>query len=1140
MERSTGEEYEMGPPIDSGIPVPPAELEDRSELEGWGHHSSSDDLFKNVAELDEVTLQHWRQARQAYGQTIPGLHKYLATLPPDVREHVYRSLLAYVDKHHETVAEITEAFLGHIINKGYLTLEAVQTDYPSAWNAMSHGRAVRDRRRAGYNNIVTHWGEVVAKQLTDCGIMRSMAIARAAGECATAVQSWEEARKRISRAYVARREGSHGVAKRNEPQLSADDFRNAKTNKVTDMHMPQSYIMDAAFALGLTENPVISVFGVPTRGKQRSKIAGQPSPNAQLPPLDKYQIVPGVPNSAGPTRRPGQTAAGSPIPGPQWQRASPGATPVVQSPYGAAYGTGGALSATPGAFGSFPATPTPIGGPQPGHHRRVSSIQFGGGGATVTPPRPGPPSPGYGGYGGGGSPRLGSASPRQGSASPRTGGAPPRGATPRSPRDIGELGTKLREMGLQLRSVTEANQDVQGTTAPPGTLGFSFLHSPPDAQGTPTLSSQRSWLQSVDQASGESLAATFVEEEEEVEVSGYLPDGTPAVIKQRQRKQRKLTVVEKNTKIDGEVGTRAYYEAQTKRKCKCDKYVDQEWLEEVQNASGVFAAQKAMEYLSRYIDIIGATDSKGTGRMVCYRHAFAIGGHLGMLIKKLDHEHLVDRLRTVYRETRMRPIEAMQVTAKYSYWFRISDRPAVPSDALGPYRYFPMRPDVIYKIDSQQQLKLFQIAMENPNATMTEWQNNGTINLSMFEWVLESDILAPILKAEYEMYLWHQRKINGRDNYGWLRTMFYGLIQQLVRMYPPYWALYAALRPDQQVWLVSYPYYAKYSTAGDRTEFRHIDLNARLMFEARLGLAQIQGSVSWTDERSNDCTILVPGMHKWFDRWVPRLISRKQDKDGEVTAINKKNLSDAELAEFGSRWESVPCGAGQVRVSMPHLAHGAIGPAVSTRQTMLPWYCLIRKDHVRLEIEAGGTWQDLATAHRDMVPGPSSPSGKPNAYGNIPYRFPASVQLHIPGEPLSDALVGRRRWDSEEVQGYLHQFLNQPLDKTLQHMANWRKKAETAVAQAWETVKRQERVFFPNQNKSYVRSRIDHTRDKGPPPQWPTVDFDQINDQRGGYEFYGDATEAEQPVDLEPRLAPEDNPGDKDVKQNPIRNRKRN
>ncbi len=103
-------------------------------------------------------------------------------------------------------------------------------------------------------------------------------------------------------------------------------------------------------------------------------------------------------------------------------------------------------------------------------------------------------------------------------------------------------------------------------------------------------------------------------------------------------------------------------------------------------------------------------------------------------------------------------------------------------------------------------------------------------------------------------------------------------------------------------------------------------------------------------------------------------------------------------------------------------------------------------------------------------------------------------------------------------------------------MVRWQRKAETAVAAAWEKVKVLEKQFFTG-DKSFVRSRIEWDG-YGKKPVWPAKDFDQVTKTRDGYDYYGEATEAEQPVELEPHLAPEDN-DNTDVKANPIRNKKR-
>ena len=97
--------------------------------------------------------------------------------------------------------------------------------------------------------------------------------------------------------------------------------------------------------------------------------------------------------------------------------------------------------------------------------------------------------------------------------------------------------------------------------------------------------------------------------------------------------------------------------------------------------------------------------------------------------------------------------------------------------------------------------------------------------------------------------------------------MFHSISQQLMRQDPAYYTLYATLRPDKQWRLVSYPYYAKFAVEGDSTYFRHIDVNIPDLLAHARGSSQIQGTVSLDNETEDNCTVLLPGMHKKLQQW---------------------------------------------------------------------------------------------------------------------------------------------------------------------------------------------------------------------------------------------------------------------------------
>jgi hypothetical protein len=64
------------------------------------------------------------------------------------------------------------------------------------------------------------------------------------------------------------------------------------------------------------------------------------------------------------------------------------------------------------------------------------------------------------------------------------------------------------------------------------------------------------------------------------------------------------------------------------------------------------------------------------------------------------------------------------------------------------------------------------------------------------------------------------------------------------------------------MWLLSSPYYTKYTENGDHTQFRHIDFNVREMALNGRGLNQVQGSFALDNENNQNCTVIVKRMYK--------------------------------------------------------------------------------------------------------------------------------------------------------------------------------------------------------------------------------------------------------------------------------------
>ena len=193
----------------------------------------------------------------------------------------------------------------------------------------------------------------------------------------------------------------------------------------------------------------------------------------------------------------------------------------------------------------------------------------------------------------------------------------------------------------------------------------------------------------------------------------------------------------------------------------------------------------------------------------------------------------------------------------YILWRR-GERGIRETDNLRSYRFLPAKTKVDIHYDQV-------IEALNLGATVKHFKEVGTITQNLFGWVLQNPQLREILDESYKMYDYHTRRIDGKSNLGWCRTMYHSIIQTIMRTDLAYYTMYVLLR--KQYKLISYPYYTKFTKPGDRTYFRHIDLNIAQAVHSQQGVAMIQGSVSWDDEDDKNCTEMLDGFHNYLEEY---------------------------------------------------------------------------------------------------------------------------------------------------------------------------------------------------------------------------------------------------------------------------------
>jgi hypothetical protein len=551
---------------------------------------------------------------------------------------------------------------------------------------------------------------------------------------------------------------------------------------------------------------------------------------------------------------------------------------------------------------------------------------------------------------------------------------------------------------------------------------------------------------------GHMTRATDLEYDYHVEIRDEMIDEEllSEVGRELQELEQKESGAESESGSDEESAAR--HRKTTESKCGCSGDVTSGWKT---------AASKGKSYeMGLNLRLLKAWNGF---RTVCYVHSKAMGGHMGLRVKQLSWQQLEERLQYIHNNR----LEIGKLkTGKDTFsWFRVKNRPARASDALGPYKF--KHEDLPADLDYDPQTVLDWIG----GVDTTVWNEEGSVNINLFGWWFETEI-GNIVLREFDAYRHHLREINGKSNYGWLRNMFYSIGQQLMRQDPVYYAAYAALRPDKQWRLVSYPYYAKYAVKGDNTYFRHMDLNIPELLAKARGCNMIQGSISLDNEDDSNCTVILPGMQHKLRQWWERVVERGQETDGFVHRITEQMFTREDAKVLGLDWKRVPCNRGEARITMPHLPHGADGPSTGTRRTMLPWLVGLQDDLTTLEVVEGGTWEMLSNAHRDMVSPSATPSGLANRYGAIPYKFPAAVEITGLG-PLSDALVCRRRWDSALVLRDRDILLSGSREEAGKYVKAWREKAVAAAVEAFVLVVQKEKQAFGAKSYYFHLDRLE-------------------------------------------------------------------
>ena len=442
------------------------------------------------------------------------------------------------------------------------------------------------------------------------------------------------------------------------------------------------------------------------------------------------------------------------------------------------------------------------------------------------------------------------------------------------------------------------------------------------------------------------------------------------------------------------------------------------------------------------------------GSQLCHRHLRCVMGKVLGMCTNHTKERLQHRMK-VYLSARRGGTEGA-LRKRQEQWFLGSSRNNKEQALLGMWKFKPTDNYIVGSINIDPG-KIFQ-RHALPGA-YDRWLTDGTVIMEgIFDYLMSSREIFDLIDREFDMYKYHTREgMHGKKRNGWIRTMFYSVIQQVVRQDPVCYALNVACRPDMNYRLISYPYYTKDTSPGENTGFKHLDLNVpRLLSEGR-GINIVQCSVSVDNEESDGCTIVVPGFHRHIRQWWSRVEERGNAANGLTTCASKIYTREDEDT-FG-RFIPTPCPRGGIRITRPDILHGSTPVSRLRRRTILPCYIAVSPDHEKLENEECETWQQLAQCHRSMEAPARSTSGYGFAYGGPGIRFSAGVLLES-CSAIGDAITCLRPWDDALVVEELRILLGTDDSRAQQYVQSVRQKLVEKYVRAVKAVFEMERKNY--------------------------------------------------------------------------------
>lgn len=298
--------------------------------------------------------------------------------------------------------------------------------------------------------------------------------------------------------------------------------------------------------------------------------------------------------------------------------------------------------------------------------------------------------------------------------------------------------------------------------------------------------------------------------------------------------------------------------------------------------------------------------------------------------------------------------------------------------------------------------------------------------------------------------------------------MVFSLFQQLVRQDPAYYLAQVHARNDKETRLISYPTPALVYPSGcdEGDVFTEIDSEDykkdRKSVESRLRDFICVGG-------RNSVVEYIPKIQSVCRRWVPGFNKRSGNYFDLSKTVSGKNMKSL-LETFKVEWVTKDLPPGQVFVAKPGVPMRLMGDEKAGDGS--DDFVIFSASYTAIEeggkLEGGGDLEDVVRSHRRMIPPSFGRYVDPDGLDCVPYKSPFAVELCNLGV-ISDALVGRRDWDSPVVQEELSRLISLSTEEREAYFHKWRKTATVEMKKMMLLVEKLDRQCYGD--KSYYKLR---------------------------------------------------------------------